>query len=120
MQQFLSFVASGACGTAVHYLVLVLSVHAGVQPVVASFAGAACGAVINYFLNFHFTFAGRAAHRSSAPRFVLVAALLAIVNTVLMFLFVHPLGVHYFVAQVMTTALVLGANFLVSRFWTFA
>ena len=90
--QFLLFGAVGAVGTAGHYTTLVLLVEIlHWDPAVSSFIGAVVGAVINYILNYRYTFKSSQPHHIAASKFMLIAALGAGINTLLMFLFVHRL-----------------------------
>ncbi len=51
--QLAKFTIVGAFGTLVHYVILILLVEkSGAEAVVASSAGAAAGAFVNYFLNY--------------------------------------------------------------------
>jgi putative flippase GtrA len=118
-QQFLSFATVGAVGTAAHYTTLILAVTSGLHPVLASALGCTVGAAVNYVLNYHVTFRSRSAHTRSAPRFALVAAVSLFLNTLLMAIAVEWLGLHYLVAQVTATVIVLCANFYMSRIWAF-
>jgi putative flippase GtrA len=118
-RQFLSFATVGACGTAAHYATLVAGVSLGVDPVTASALGWTLGAVVNYSLNYRFTFRSGLSHRQAAPRFALVAALGLVLNTLLMAVQVGPMGMHYLVAQFFATGTILCFNFLLSRTWAF-
>jgi putative flippase GtrA len=117
--QFLSFVLVGAAGTLLHYLSLsVLVLLALLTPGAASAVGACVGACVNYWLNYRFTFASTRRHREMAPRFMAVAAIGAVVNG----LIVSELsarGMHFLIAQVIATCIILVSNFLISKKWIF-
>ena len=118
-RQFLSFTAVGAVGTGVHYTTLIVGVQLALDPVTASALGWSLGAVANYTLNYHLTFRSRLAHRHIVPRFALIAAIGLLLNTLLMTVEVDWLGVHYLVAQLVTTGALLCWNFVMSRIWAF-
>ena len=118
-RQFLAFATVGACGTGAHYATLIAGVSLGLDPVTASAIGWSIGAVVNYSLNYRFTFRSRLSHRQAAPRFALVAATGLLLNTVLMAVEVGPLGLHYLVAQTFATGTILCCNFVLSRSWAF-
>ena len=118
-RQFLSFATVGAFATATHYATLIAGVSLGLDPVSASALGWTLGAVVNYSLNYRFTFRSRLAHRQAAPRFALVAATGLVLNTLLMAFEVGPLGLHYLVAQTIATGTILCCNFVLSRTWAF-
>ena len=118
--QFLSFAAVGAVGTAAHYATLIAGVTLGLGPVIASALGCTVGAAVNYVLNYHVTFRSSLAHTQSAPRFAAIAAASLLLNTLLMAVGVDQLGLHYLVAQILATGIVLCSNFALSRFWAFS
>lgn len=120
LRQFLMFAAVGAVGTAGHYAVLIALVQlAGVPATIATTAGFAVGAVINYWLNYRITFNSSRSHLQALPRFMLIAATGAVLNGLVMWLLVRA-GVHYMLAQLVATALVLVWNYLLNRLWTFS
>ena len=117
---FLRYVSAGGLGTLAHYLVLwLLAGGLAVRPARATVAGALVGAGINYLLNYHFTFASDAAHRTTLPRFLLVAAASASLNGLGMSFATSRLGMHYFTAQLGCTAAVLVIGYLLNAAWTF-
>ena len=119
-RQFLRFAVVGAIGTTGHYLTLVLLVElAGADAVPASLAGFVVGALINYQLNRSYTFGSDVAHRIALPKFFTIAAAGAVLNTLIMFMAIYQLGLHYFLSQVLATGMVLVWGFLGNRLWTF-
>lgn len=118
--QFGLFSGVGVVGTAAHFLVLVLVVE-GLRggALQGSTAGFLIGAVVNYLLNYHFTFRSTKRHRSALPRFLLVATVGAGLNGLLMAFTLEALALNYLVCQVVATGLVLVWNFLANRQWTF-
>ena len=117
---FLRYVSAGGLGTLAHYLVLwLLAGGFAVRPARATVAGALVGAAVNYLLNYHFTFASTAAHRTTLPRFLLVAAGSAALNGIGMSFATSRLGMHYFTAQLGCTAAVLVIGYLLNAAWTF-
>ena len=118
--QFLRYAGAGAIGTGLHYAVLIALVQlARAGPVIASTAGAVCGALVNYALNHRFTFASERSHRRALPRFALVAVCGVALNALVMAVVLAVAGPHYLVAQVVATGAVLAAGFLANRAWTF-
>ncbi len=118
VKQFFSFSVVGAVGTVFHFAVLVLFVQTlGSSAVLGSFAGFVTGAVVNYLLNYYFTFKSESRHRETSVKFFTVAISGLGINTLMMFLMTPWL--HYLASQAITTATVLFWNFLCNRFWTF-
>jgi len=119
LAQFLKFAAGGAVGTACHYATLVLWVEVfGGAVVPGAFAGFCIGALVNYLIARRFVFRSERPHAAALPRFALVAASGAAINTGIVAL-LNGAGVHYLAAQVVATVVVLGWNFVVNRNWTF-
>lgn len=119
--QLIRFAAVGAVGTGAHYLLLVMLVEAGgVNEVAASTAGATLGALVNYVLNRHYTFRSTRRHVEALPRFLAIAGLGLVINFGLMLVMIEGLRIHYLVAQVVATALVLLWNFAGNRLITFS
>ena len=117
---FLRYVGAGGVGTLCHYMLLALLVSGfGVRPSLASVAGALLGASVNYVLNYHFTFACDIAHRVTVPRFAVVAGISVVLNGVGMWFATAKLGLHYFIAQLGCTGLVLVIGYLLNAAWTF-
>ena len=117
---FIRYAGVGAIGTAVHYGTLIsLAQGLGTNAVVASTAGFAMGAFVNYALNREFTFASDRAHRVALPRFFAVAGAGLLLNALVMAVILAVLPLHYLIAQVAATGIVLVAGFLANRRWTF-
>jgi putative flippase GtrA len=114
------FAAVGAVGTAAHYIVLTLLVElAGVPVLTATTAGFVTGAVVNYALNRKFTFSSTASHAAALPKFMTIAAAGAVLNGFIVALLTEAAGLHYLLAQVVATGMVLVLNFAANHFWTF-
>ena len=117
--QFVRFASVGLLGTSCHYLTLMVLVGTGLNPVTASACGFIVGALINYTLNRRFTFRSAIAHRTGLPRFLTIAGAGLLLNTTVMALLTVGLGLHYLLAQLVATGLVLFWNFFGNRLWTF-
>ena len=118
--QFVLFFGVGAVATAAHYLVMIVLADVfHLHAVGAAACGYVTGAVVSYLLNYRYTFASKGAHAQTATRFVLVAASGLALNTLLVGVLVVRLGLHYLLAQLIATALILGWNFVLNKLWTF-
>ena len=119
-RQFLRFAGVGALATSVHYLLIVALVESGLAgPVAAKAWGYIAGALVGYAANRRYTFTSRVRHSVGLPRFLLVAAVGFVLNAALMAWMTAGLEIHYLVAQIVATALVLLWNFAANRQWTF-
>jgi glycosyltransferase involved in cell wall biosynthesis len=118
---FLRYAGAGGIGTAVHSATLATAVEIfHLNPTVGTSLGAMVGAGVNYLLNYHLTFASKASHRRTLPRFFAVALLSIALNTIGMWLAVTHYGVHWLPAWVVCTIVVLLVGYLLNKAWTFA
>ncbi len=114
------YAAVGAVGTGFHFATLSVAVELfRLNPVLGSVLGASVGALVNYVLNYHLTFASKASHRETLPRFLAVAALGVLLNGLVVKVATERLGTHYLIAQAVATVLVLGSGFALNKLWTF-
>jgi putative flippase GtrA len=117
---FVRFSLIGGVGTAAQYAILALMAGGlGVHAVLASQAGAAVGATVNYGLNRSFNYRSHTSHLCTGPRFALVVLAGLTLNGALMTGLVQGLSLHWLPSQVLTTVLVLLWNFGANHFWTF-
>lgn len=120
LKQFVKFLGVGSVSAIGHYGLLIGLVSGfGFDPVLSSAAGAFVGALINYALNYRFTFKSSQQHSETVSRFALIALLGLGLNTFLMWLGVDVLALHYLLAQILTTMLVIIWSFAGNRLWTF-
>lgn len=120
LKQFIYFTAVGGVGTGGQYLTLIALVESGIlKAVSASVIGISVGAIINYVLNYRFTFKSKKSHKEAMSKFFIVATIGAIINTGLMYVGVNLMHLYYLLAQIVATGIVLLWNFIVNKYWTF-
>jgi len=120
VQRFLRFTGVGVFGTIAHYLVLVLMVEGlAFTPLAASSVGFTVGALVNYALNYRFTFRSVRRHREALPRFYLVAVAGFVINGLVMLILAERLALQYLLAQLVATGIVLVWGFTANSLWTF-
>ncbi|HMM87266.1 GtrA family protein [Azohydromonas sp.] len=120
LRKLFRFGLVGAAATPVHYLALIVLVEAfGVAAVVATVAGSALGAWVNYALNRRFTFRSTKQHRDAVPRFLAVAFGTGVLNAVLVYIGADLWGLHYLAVQIVATLVVFLTNFLLHAAWSF-
>ena len=118
---FCVFLLVGGLSTLLQYVVLLTLVrllHA--DAVLASTLGFTLSAPVNYYLNYRLAFRSSRPHGSALARFSAVALVGLQLNGAIMQGAVHWLSLHYLVAQVIATVLVLFWGFLVNAEWSFA
>lgn len=110
----------GAIGTLAQYAVLVALVESRTTgALAASTFGFVAGALVNYFLNYQYTFRSRKSHRATLSRFMAVALLGLGVNSLIMTVATLVANVNYLVGQIVATGTVLLVTFVTNRTWTF-
>jgi putative flippase GtrA len=120
VRQFGRFTGVGFVSAIGHYGLLIALVQiGGVDPVAASAGGASLGAVINYLLNYRFTFRSTKQHKETILKFLLVAGVGLVLNIFFMWIGVKLFEVEYVLSQVITTVIVLFWSFFANRHWTF-
>lgn len=115
-----SFTLIGVASTTCHYGVLLLAVeyyHLGA--VTASLTGACFGAIVSYVLNGLITFRVSIVGWQQPLRFMAMIALGAVLNTLLMALWVEMLQLQYVAAQMVTTGILFLWNYWLSSRWVF-
>jgi putative flippase GtrA len=118
--RFARFAGAGAIATFAQYNVLILLVNFGhVAPPVASALGYIVGALVGYYLNYRYTFHSQKKHAAAMGKFFAIAFVGLNLNTGIMVLATGSLGLHYLLAQILATGLVLILNFIGNQFWTF-
>ena len=90
-----------------------------VSPVIASAVGFVLGAFVNYILNYRYTFRSTKNHREAMTKFMAVALAGLILNTFIMAMATGYFALHYLLAQILATGLVLIWNYSVNLLWTF-
>lgn len=119
--QFSRFTGVGVVGTAVHYGVMAVMIQLlGFSPLPSTTVGFIVSAVISYFLNHRITFSSTASHTVALPRFLAAGTVGLGINALLVGLLTGPMGWHWFVAQLVASAIVLCWNFTANRLWTFS
>ena len=128
LHQFLRFAAVGLSGTAVQYLTFFIavethfSVFAKSPAVTGSAIGYLLGSVVNYILNYFFTFGSEKTHFEAATKYFTVLLVGWCLNFGLMTLFVEQwgwFGLWLWAGQILSTGVVLCWNFAGSKLWAF-
>jgi putative flippase GtrA len=120
-RQFILFVGVGAIGTSAQYVILIFLVEVLVaNAILASTLGFMAGALINYYLNYKYTFSSKKLHIEAASKFFTVALIGAGSNSVIMSAGIELWRLNYILAQIIATGAVLVQNFVLNKYWAFA
>jgi len=116
----MKFISVGAIATIIQYVIFITLVELfSVGAVMASALGYGTSSILNYILNYHFTFSSNAKHRVAAVKFTIVVIIGLSLNSLIMYLLVTVIDSHYLLAQIITTGVVLIFNFVVHKYWTY-
>ena len=114
------YAAVGGVATGSHYLVLVGLVEGtGLSAIAATFIGACTGAGVAFVGQRAITFANRPRTPAALPRFLVVAAMGAVLNSVIVWVG-STAGLHYLIAQFIATLLVVYLTYHLNSLWSFA
>ena len=111
----LRFLVSGGIATAVHWAALWGLILLQVDAVLASSIGAFLGAIVNYFLQYFFTFKTKRQHKQALLAYAPAVLVSWLLNLVLFYSLYGDVFLDPLVAQVATTAVVMVVNFLMYK-----
>lgn len=119
-RQFSIFALVGVFAAIAHYSVLIGLVEwARWSAVPATLAGYVAGGLVSYALNRRHTYKSDRPHEEAGWRFAVVAGVGFALTWVCMHGLHNRAGVHYLLAQALTTGIVLVWSFLAHKLWTF-
>ncbi len=137
---FVRYTISGGFATLVQFIVLVLLIEYQLTtPLQASMIGAGCGFLVNYNIQFHWTFKVNGPHKYFFTRYLIVSATMFGLNAVIFWLstipeilallqsipypeqipITQPKNLAYWYAQLIASTIVFLGNFLTNRYYTF-
>ena len=114
------YLIAGGIATASHYVTTIGAVeYFRMVPLAASIAGFVVGAFVKYGLNYFVAFRSAQRHVIAVPRFALMEGILLSGNALFFWLLHNLFGLHYMVAQVLTTGLLIPPGYFLARVWVF-
>ena len=117
---FIKFLGIGAIATMIQYIIFIAFVElTSIKIVVASALGYGISSIFNYIMNYHYTFLSDAKHQIAAVKFTIVALVGLSLNSLLMYVLVELLSMHYIISQILVTGILLVVNFFAHKLWTF-
>lgn len=115
------YVISGSIAASAIFVLLALQVELlSVPPLVASTVCFVVGSLINYSLQYHWTFQADGPHSVMFVRFSLVTLATMTLNIGLFWVFTEVFQIHYLIAQGLAIGLIVVVNFLINKHYTFA
>jgi len=120
MKVIAKFLGVGGIATLIQYLILMSLVEiTGLLPYIASTIGYMVSAILNYFLNYYFSFGSSANHISAITKFSVVASIGLLINATVVYISSEILYTNYIIAQVLATCIVTISNFLLLKNWAY-
>ncbi len=116
--EFLQHLITGVGAMVAHYFVMWLALAAGFVPVLATTCGFVVGAATRFFFSYFHIFEPERNVANAVPHFILALALQMVINAGLLALFL-AVKLPVWPAQLLTTALLAGINFIAYKFWVF-
>ena len=105
MMYFIKFLGIGAIATMIQYIIFIAFVElTSIKIVVASALGYGISSIFNYIMNYHYTFLSDAKHQIAAVKFTIVAFVGLSLNSLLMYVLVELLSMHYIISQILVMA----------------
>jgi len=115
------YVISGAAAAGLHFLVLIGLVEVfGINPTFSSAVGFCSAIIVNYSLQYHWTFSSTTTHFKAFSRYLFVTLAMLGVNTLIFWSSITVLRMHYLVAQALAISVVFFLNFRINRRYTFS
>lgn len=117
--QFPVFLVVGLLATATHYIVLWVGISTfQLKAVIASSVGFLFGALLNYLLNYYWTFNASQKHKVAIIRFLCMLFLSGVLNAFILGALIS-IGIALWLSQVSATVLLVALNYSLSKTWIF-
>lgn len=115
------YLISGGTGALVHFAILTgLVEYYHMNDTVATSIGFVIGSVVNYTLQYHWTFSADGPHHVMFTRYAGVTLITMSINAGIFWLFTHQFGIYYLYSQIIATGLMVFVNFHINKHFTFA
>lgn len=113
--QFIQFLISGGSATLAHWAVMAWLLWGGAQALPSTIIGALVGSLLNYCLQFHWTFSGTGTHRKAIPAYAGTVVFGWCVNAGLFYFLTSIAHAGNGLAQVCTSGTVAVINFILYK-----
>ena len=117
---FSRYVVAGSTAVLVRFAILILLVeYWAVRPIVASVLGYVVSILINYTLQYYWSFNSDVEHRIAFARYLAIAVTMLGFNSAVFWTCNEIFDVHYVLSQIIATGLVVIFTFTINRRYTF-
>jgi putative flippase GtrA len=120
IEAFIKYAVVGGFVTCLHYAIFLIAIiMMAWVPWQATILASTAGAFFAYFLNYQYTFSSPVGHLTLLPKFLIVALIGILMQTVTVAMLNSHWHIHYLLAQLIATCVGLILTFLINNFWTF-
>lgn len=120
-KQFLRYLVAGGSALGLHFLLMTLLIETGSSgEVAASAAGFLAGCLLNYTLQYHYTFTSNVDHQSAVLRYTVVTLAMLVLNLLIFKALLTLVSTGWVLAQLIASGMVFLGNFVINRRFTFA
>lgn len=120
MRVLIRYLISGGTAALCHFSVLILLVEfTTVNATLATMIGFCLAVLVNYTMQFHWTFELSGPHSRILTRYVITTFAMLGVNTIIFWMLNAKLDIMYVLAQVIATGVVTIMNFLINKHFIF-
>lgn len=114
------FLLVGGTATLIQFIMLcILIEYVTNEKVVSAVLAYSLSTIYNYIMSYTYTFSASNNHSTALPKFLFIALLGLVFNTMIFTLFSEVIGIHYLIAQFIATCCVLVWNFVMNNCWSF-
>jgi putative flippase GtrA len=113
------FIISGGSATLCHLGTMAFLVWLGINANISTSVGVIAGAIVNYILQYHYTFDSDELHNSSILKYIITVLISFVSNLILFSLFHNFLQIGILISQLLTSAIVAIQNYLIYKNFIF-
>jgi len=113
------FIISGGSATISHLSIMAFLVWIGVNPLISTSTGVIVGAVVNYVLQYYYTFDSDTNHKTSIRNYILTVCLSFVSNFILFEMFHNLLHIGIIITQLFTSGIVAVQNYIIYKKFVF-
>jgi putative flippase GtrA len=100
-------------------ILITLAEKASFDPTFASALGFCMAVIVNYKMQYHWTFKSAGSHKTIFTRYVFITFIMLGVNTLIFWFLYEVQGLVYLLAQIIATGMVMFMNFAINKNYTF-
>ena len=113
------FIISGGSATLAHLGSMAFLVWLGVNPLVSTSVGVVVGAIVNYILQYYYTFDANVNHKKSIRNYLITVSLSFLSNFILFGIFHNFLNINVIISQLLTSGCVAVQNYIIYKKFVF-